>query len=148
MPTIVELSEYDRHLETMKARNAVIERLKNRDATHVTNRPVWHGYDRPAGTSLVIAPELIWILDKGRAEIRDAHGCVAHWFVESDGNICNLWECEYDDAPYCCGDDATLPDGITISRGSAIASCGFCGYRCAYWECACELVHECNGGDE
>lgn len=52
------------------------------------------------------------------------------------------------DAPYCCGDDATLPEGVEIIRarftGGSVAVCYRCDdFRCAYWECPCELVHEC-----
>lgn len=57
------------------------------------------------------------------------------------------------DAPFCCGDDATLPDGVEIVRarftGQSIAVCYRCDeFRCAYWECPCELVHECTTDDE
>ena len=57
------------------------------------------------------------------------------------------------DAPYCCGDDATLPDGVEITRthftGQPLAVCYRCDdFRCAYWECPCELVHECTTDDE
>ena len=51
---------------------------------------------------------------------------------------------EYE-APYCCGEDITLPNGVNISRGTAFATCDFCSFKCAYWECPCELVHECEG---
>lgn len=49
---------------------------------------------------------------------------------------------------YCCGSEATLPAGIRISNarftGNPIAECDLCGdFRCAYWECPCELVHDC-----
>lgn len=41
------------------------------------------------------------------------------------------------------------PDSVTISRahftGAAVATCSACSFTCAYWECACELVHECEG---
>jgi len=46
----------------------------------------------------------------------------------------------------CC--DAVLPDGVSVSFGTAIASCERCSYRCAYWECACELRHDCAEEDE
>lgn len=52
-------------------------------------------------------------------------------------DICT--DCE-DDEHFC---EAELPDGISIARGTAFASCYKCGYRCAYWECACDLVHDC-----
>lgn len=48
---------------------------------------------------------------------------------------------------YCCGNEATLPIGITLTSarftGNPIAECEFCEYRCAYWECPCELEHNC-----
>jgi hypothetical protein len=48
---------------------------------------------------------------------------------------------------YCCGQEATLPNGIVLTSarftGNPIAQCEFCAYRCAYWECHCELEHEC-----
>jgi hypothetical protein len=36
-----------------------------------------------------------------------------------------------------------LPKGVTVSFGFGMASCENCSYRCAYWECACELAHDC-----
>lgn len=49
----------------------------------------------------------------------------------------------YDENSFeCC--DGELPDGITLAFGTAFATCYLCGYKCAYWECACELIHECN----
>jgi hypothetical protein len=27
---------------------------------------------------------------------------------------------------------------------TSIASCDLCGYKAHYWECQCELNHECN----
>ena len=45
----------------------------------------------------------------------------------------------------CC--DAGLPSGVVVgfSRfgGSYVASCENCGFVCAYWDCACELAHDC-----
>ena len=42
-----------------------------------------------------------------------------------------------------------LPEGIRVYpgylTGSAVASCDRCAYVCAYWEYACELVHDCEG---
>ena len=57
--------------------------------------------------------------------------------------MANLLEIEED---VCC--EAILPDGISVSFGTAIASCERCSYRCAYWECACELRHDCAEEDE
>ena len=40
-----------------------------------------------------------------------------------------------------------LPEGMRIHRtilaGNLVATCGRCGYVCAYWECVGELVHDC-----
>lgn len=133
-------TEYEQHRELIAKRDAIISELRNHETTHVTNRPTWHGYDIEAGTHLVASPELGELL--GRSEIRDAHGCVASWFILQNGHIANLWACEVEeyDAP-CC--DALLPHGVNISRGTAFATCDFCSFKCAYWECACELVHDC-----
>jgi hypothetical protein len=46
----------------------------------------------------------------------------------------------------CCG--ASLPDGVSVSFGFAVATCSRCSYRCAYWECACELRHDCAEEEE
>lgn len=50
----------------------------------------------------------------------------------------NALELEED---FCC--DAVLPPKVNVSRGFAVASCDGCSFRCAYWECACELDHDC-----
>jgi len=43
--------------------------------------------------------------------------------------------------------NAPLPDGMRVHRtilaGNLVATCGRCGYVCAYWDCACELAHDC-----
>jgi hypothetical protein len=40
-----------------------------------------------------------------------------------------------------------LPDGVRVYRshmaGNLVASCDRCGYVCGYWECGCELAHDC-----
>ena len=40
-----------------------------------------------------------------------------------------------------------LPEGVRVYRtrmaGNLVASCDRCAYVCAYWECACELAHDC-----
>jgi len=40
-----------------------------------------------------------------------------------------------------------LPDGMLIYRsrlaGNPTALCMRCDYSCGYWECACDLVHDC-----
>jgi len=48
---------------------------------------------------------------------------------------------------YCC--DSGIPEGMTIynSRigGNLVAFCATCTTIWGYWECACELVHDCHG---
>lgn len=40
-----------------------------------------------------------------------------------------------------------LQTGVTITQtrivGNAIAECANCNFKCANWECACELAHDC-----
>jgi len=40
-----------------------------------------------------------------------------------------------------------LPDGMRTYRtrlaGNLVAACERCDYVCAYWECACDLAHDC-----
>lgn len=40
--------------------------------------------------------------------------------------------------------DEALPEGIWITRGFGTANCRYCNFRSAYWECACDLEHDCN----
>lgn len=48
----------------------------------------------------------------------------------------------------CCS-DPKLPNGIRTYyahlSGAYVASCDNCSYMCAYWDCACELAHDCAG---
>lgn len=135
-------TQYEQHRELMAKRDAIISELRNHETTHITTRPTWHGYDIEAGTHLVASPELLHLLDEGRSEVRDSHGCVANWYILQNGHIANLWACEVDEYETpCC--DSLLPHGVNISRGTAFATCDFCSFKCASWECACELVHEC-----
>lgn len=43
-----------------------------------------------------------------------------------------------------------VPAGVSVGRsrlaGTLLAECAVCGWRCAYWECACDLAHDCDGG--
>jgi hypothetical protein len=43
--------------------------------------------------------------------------------------------------------ECTLPDGVRVynSRmaGNLVATCDACGYLWGYWDCVCELTHEC-----
>lgn len=44
---------------------------------------------------------------------------------------------------------APLPDGIEIYSarftGEGRARCLHCNFVCGYWDCACELEHDCEG---
>lgn len=46
---------------------------------------------------------------------------------------------------YCCNGD--VPNGMTVYRstitGCLVTRCDSCDTIWAYWECACELAHEC-----
>ena len=46
---------------------------------------------------------------------------------------------------YCC--DSKTPNGMTIYHshfgGNLVAKCNSCTTIWGYWECACELVHDC-----
>lgn len=51
---------------------------------------------------------------------------------------------EHDDSDGDC--TVPLPAKVYITQnmsGMPIANCRFCSYACAYWECACELEHDC-----
>ena len=45
----------------------------------------------------------------------------------------------------CC--EAKLPKKMSVGfshfGGAYVAKCSKCSYVCAYWECACELRHDC-----
>jgi hypothetical protein len=46
---------------------------------------------------------------------------------------------------YCC-ENAQMPKGMKAGHGlfgGYVATCENCNYVCGYWECACELVHDC-----
>jgi hypothetical protein len=45
----------------------------------------------------------------------------------------------------CC--DAKLPETMTISPSGCLATCWACGYKSGLWECACELAHDCESGE-
>jgi len=44
-------------------------------------------------------------------------------------------------------EDCRTPAGVRVGRshmaGTAIAWCEGCGMRWGYWDCACDLAHEC-----
>jgi hypothetical protein len=37
----------------------------------------------------------------------------------------------------------TVIKKISFSRSGAMATCKKCNYRCGYWECNCDLRHDC-----
>lgn len=47
---------------------------------------------------------------------------------------------------FCC--DSQGPKGMSFGMssfgGAYVAKCSKCSYVCAYWECPCELEHDCN----
>lgn len=44
--------------------------------------------------------------------------------------------------------DTETPKTISVSRGFAVATCSDCNFKVHYWECACELVHDCSEDGE
>ena len=88
-------NQYERYLETMTKRDAIVEELLTWEPTHLTNRPTFHGYERPALTPLIISPELGELF--GRYEVRDACGCYASWYADLNGDVVNLWACEVEE---------------------------------------------------
>ena len=43
--------------------------------------------------------------------------------------------------------EASLPNGVEISPSGTMATCAFCDFKSALWECACELEHDCEEED-
>lgn len=47
---------------------------------------------------------------------------------------------------------SVLPDGVKVGfshfGGAYLATCERCSFKCAYWDCACELRHDCAEEDE
>jgi len=58
------------------------------------------------------------------------------------------YECE--DCYEVCTEPA--PESIefynTRITGTGVASCKNCSFTCVYWECACELSHDCESENE
>jgi hypothetical protein len=55
-------------------------------------------------------------------------------------------EIEDNTEEWCCGDSAEMPKSVTASYktfGGYTATCSKCNFVCGYWECACELQHDC-----
>lgn len=50
---------------------------------------------------------------------------------------------------FCC--EADLPNGVSVGRswfgGQVVARCAYCGFSAVYFDCACELVHDCEGAN-
>lgn len=41
------------------------------------------------------------------------------------------------------GEHAPIPETVTVAFGTAFATCYNCSFKCPYWECSCELAHDC-----
>lgn len=50
---------------------------------------------------------------------------------------------EEEQAHATCKAPKSISTGHSRITGDYTASCNRCAYRCAYWECACELAHDC-----
>jgi hypothetical protein len=48
------------------------------------------------------------------------------------------WECCDTKAP------KKISFGFSHFGGAYLAKCSKCSFTCGYWDCACELVHDCN----
>ena len=52
-------------------------------------------------------------------------------------------------AVFCC--EADLPNGVSVGKawltGQFVATCAHSGFVCAYWDCPCELSHDCEGAN-
>lgn len=49
---------------------------------------------------------------------------------------------------WCLGhEDCTVPAGVMVTSarwtGAPLAVCAWCDWRCGYWDCACDLAHDC-----
>jgi hypothetical protein len=52
-----------------------------------------------------------------------------------------------DSGNFCHEHGLPVPDTVRASHGAFgtyAARCSACSYVCAYWDCACELVHDCD----
>ena len=45
---------------------------------------------------------------------------------------------------FCCEAKAPKKMYFKTTGAGYISSCSKCSYVCAYWDCACELRHDCN----
>ena len=50
----------------------------------------------------------------------------------------------------CC-DEEQLPAGVSVGQawltGAFVATCASCSFVSAYFDCACELAHDCVKGE-
>ena len=84
-------TEYQAHLDFIAKRDEIINAEKDKQPTHLTARPVWHGYDRPANHPVIFSQALT---DLFRATYPRPEGInlpPSGWFIEGNGEILNLW---------------------------------------------------------
>ena len=78
------------------------------------------------------------------AELGSCDICGVSYILGSDdhnGDTGICWECDHGCEP--------VPAGVVFYEarfsGGFCARCETCGHVWAYWDCACELVHDCDG---
>jgi hypothetical protein len=88
-------TEYEAHQDFMRKRDAIIADEKEKTPTHLTARPVWHGYDRPAHSPLIFSQALTDLFEEQHKASDDWEIYKtlnpSGWFVEPNGDILNLW---------------------------------------------------------
>ena len=59
--------------------------------------------------------------------------------VATPGGVACEWCLEHE--------GCTVPAGVMVTSarwtGAPLAVCAWCDGRCGYWDCACDLVHDC-----
>ena len=60
-------------------------------------------------------------------------------FLYYEGLVSRAWA-EVQETHTC---ETEAPASVTVSPSGAIATCSNCSFKSGLWECACELVHEC-----
>ena len=87
-------TEYQAHLDFIAKRDEIINAEKDKQPTHLTARPVWHGYDRPANHPVIFSQALTDLFAEALPEtwgkIRDKVE-PSGWFIEPNGDILHLW---------------------------------------------------------
>ena len=85
----ITATEYSGHLDFISKRDIIINAEKQKAPTHLTAKPVWHGYDRPANHPLIFSQALTDLFEEAYPPKTDLppYG----WFIESNGDIMNLW---------------------------------------------------------